>query len=114
MKTKTVYQTNQDGLFLHETVANELALSPGMYNVPYGAQEEAPPSIPAGKAARWDGKRWTLVEDRRHATLYVAETGELYTFGEQAEVAGEPVSYAGWGPLPGWLTADAPSPTAPK
>ena len=30
---KTVYQANDDGLFLYETVANELALTPGSFNI---------------------------------------------------------------------------------
>ena len=41
---KTVYQANDDGLFLYETVANELALTPGSFNIPYGAFEDAPPA----------------------------------------------------------------------
>ncbi|PJM72119.1 phage tail protein [Achromobacter ruhlandii] len=106
---KAVFQTDSDGLFQYETVANELPLSPGMFNVPYGAQETAPPAAPAGMVARWDGERWGLVEDYRQAALYVAETGAPYILGGRLEIAGEPVSYSGWGPLPAWLTTVAPS-----
>lgn len=40
---KTVFQTNDDGLFLYESMANELALTPGAFNIPYGAYEDMPP-----------------------------------------------------------------------
>ena len=105
MTTKTVYQTNSDGLFLYETIANELALVPGTFNVPFRALDDAPPTAPAGKIQRHDGKRWTLVEDHRKATLHITATGDRYVIGTQVELEGEePVSYRGWGPVPAWLT----------
>ncbi|WZB70777.1 hypothetical protein WJ968_37155 [Achromobacter xylosoxidans] len=39
---KKVYQTDSDGLYLYESIANELAMTPGRFNVPFGAYEDAP------------------------------------------------------------------------
>ena len=46
---KSVFQTDDDGLFLYETVANDLPLSPGAYNVPFGAYPDAPPAGSSGR-----------------------------------------------------------------
>lgn len=110
MKTKTVFQTDLDGLFLYETVANELALQPGSFNVPYGAVDSPPPQLPQGYVARWAGTTWESVEDHRADTLYVVDTGALYTRGSVVEVGDEEAAYAGWGPVPKWLTTSAPVP----
>lgn len=110
MKTKVVYQTNPDGLFLYETVANELALQPGSFNVPYGAVGTPPPEVAAGAVARWTGEEWVSVEDHRGDVLYVADSGELYSLGSAVEVNEDEVNYAGWGPVPAWLTPTAPEP----
>jgi hypothetical protein len=102
---KVVYQTNHYGLFLYETVANELALEPGSFNIPYGAHESAPPPTEAGTVARWDDDAWTVVEDHRGDALFVKSSGTPYELGSEATVNGEAVSYPGWGPVPGWLTS---------
>jgi len=107
---KTVYQTDVDGLFLYATTANELALAPGLYNIPFGAYEDAPPAAPAGQVARRTGDAWELVEDYRGVRLWLADSGMLYTIGQEVEVGGESVSYPGWGALPGWLTDAEPAP----
>ena len=107
---KTVFQTDDNGLFLYETVAHELALSPGLFNIPYGAQSAPPPAAPAGKVARWDGKAWDLVQDNRRRALWIATTGAPYTIGSNAEIGGTVYSYPGWGPLPEWLTDTQPLP----
>ena len=113
MKTKAVFQTDRDGLFAYETVANELPLAPGYYNVPYGAREDAPPEAPAGMVARGvDGQPWALVEDYRAANLWVRATGEPYTCRDLIEIDGESASYPGWGPLPSWLTVEEPEKAA--
>lgn len=103
-KTKTVFQTDLDGLYLYEVVANELAMEPGSFNIPFGAQEVAPPAAPTGQVARWTGSAWALVEDHRATTFYYTESGQAYTFGSTFEFEGIAVSYKGWGAVPPWLT----------
>jgi hypothetical protein len=60
MNTKTVYQTS-DGVYVGETLSYESPLEPGKYLLPAGCVEEAPPDIPEGHVAIWDGK-WTVVK----------------------------------------------------
>ncbi|MFY3535570.1 hypothetical protein, partial [Achromobacter denitrificans] len=109
MKQKTVYQTDNEGLFAYETLANELALAPGVYNIPYGAYEDAPPPAPAGMVQRRaDGQAWSLVEDHRDARLWLAATGAPYSRHEEVEIDGVVSQYPGWGPVPAWLTLVEP------
>ncbi|WFC70742.1 phage tail protein [Achromobacter denitrificans] len=111
MKQKTVYQTDNEGLFAYETLANELALAPGVYNIPYGAYEDAPPPAPAGMVQRRaDGQAWSLVEDHRDARLWLVATGAPYSQREEVEIEGVVSQYPGWGPVPAWLTLVEPQP----
>lgn len=105
----TVFQTDSDGLFLYETVANELPLSPGTFNVPYGAYEDAPPAHQDGLWPRREGDTWVLVPDFRRTPLWVLETGSPYLIGTHHVGASGKVSYPGWGVLPAWLTTVDPS-----
>ncbi|MBR8657438.1 phage tail protein [Achromobacter sp. Marseille-Q0513] len=107
---KSVFQTDDDGLFLYETVANDLPLSPGAYNVPFGAYPDAPPAGGSGRWPRWTGNGWQMVEDHRATPLWVAETGESYAIGSKIKLRGgvDDVRYPGWGPLPAWLSDTAP------
>ncbi|MNV10990.1 hypothetical protein D3C71_1015360 [compost metagenome] len=105
---KTVFQTDDDGLFLYPTIAHQLALSPDSFNIPYGAQTIPPPDAPAGTVARWSGKRWDVVQDHRGIALWISATGEPYSLGSVAELDGTVYSYPGWGPVPDWLTAAQP------
>ena len=72
---KKVYQTDSDGLYLYESIANELAMTPGRFNVPFGAYEDAP-ARKSGKWPRRVGGAWVMVEDYRTTPLWVVETGE--------------------------------------
>lgn len=103
----TVYQTDADGLFLHAVTANELALQPGTYNVPYGARLTPPPEAPTGQAALAVGESWMLVEDHRDTKLYRID-GSEYAAGSTVLEGGHAVRYPGWGPVPAWLTSNAP------
>lgn len=106
---KTVFQTDGDGLYAYPTVANELALAPGHFNIPYGAYEDPPPEAPAGMVQRRVGALpWTLVEDFRTVPLWLVSTGEPYTLRQNVTVDDANVSYPGWGPLPTWLTQVEP------
>ncbi|UXY16723.1 DUF4376 domain-containing protein [Chitiniphilus purpureus] len=60
---KTVYQADQNGWYCGPTVADESPLEPGVYLVPAGAFEEAPPQgMPGQRARRIDGQ-WVLLAD---------------------------------------------------
>jgi hypothetical protein len=58
---KTVYQLDQTGAYLGETIAHESPLEPGIYLIPGGCVETAPPETKEGQVAVWDGV-WTLVD----------------------------------------------------
>ncbi|MGE8614040.1 MAG: phage tail protein [Achromobacter veterisilvae] len=113
MATKIVYQTDPvNRLYLYTTVANELPLAPGFFNIPFGAYEDAPPEAPEGYAAQRNeaGTEWGLVEDHRADALYLAASGAPYEVGSAVEIEGVPSSYPGWGEVPTWLTLTAPAP----
>ncbi|TDR82217.1 hypothetical protein [Paludibacterium purpuratum] len=62
MNTKTVYQCDAAGVYAGETVAHESPLEPGVFLIPAGAVQTAPPTIPAGQRAIWmtDSQSWRL------------------------------------------------------
>jgi len=60
MTEKTVYQTDYNGVYVGTTTADESPLEPGVFLVPAGCVEQAPPTIPGGQFARWDGRAWAL------------------------------------------------------
>ncbi len=62
MKTKTVYQTDQAGMFYGETLAHESPLEPGVFHIPARAVLVPPPeTCPANQWPRWSGREWELV-----------------------------------------------------
>ena len=62
MSTKTVYQTDRAGMFAGTTPADESPLEPGVFMLPAGAVETAPPeTCPDDKWPRWNGASWDLV-----------------------------------------------------
>ncbi|MFY3950728.1 hypothetical protein ACOTH2_29895, partial [Achromobacter xylosoxidans] len=105
---KDVFQTDDDGLYLYKSVANELALTPGEFNIPYGAYVDAPPAPASGKWPRRVGDVWLMVDDYRTTPLWVVETGAPYSIGGEHDGVTGKVSYRGWGPLPAWLTTVEP------
>ncbi len=56
-----VYQTNANGVFIGETEADESPLEPGVFHIPGGCVEQAPPAFGEGERARWAEGAW-LVE----------------------------------------------------
>ena len=113
MATKIVYQTDPaNGIYLFATLANELALVPGVFNIPFGAYEDAPPEVAPGHVAQRDqsGNAWTVVEDHRTDVLYLVSDGTQYQLGSVVEIDARPLSYPGWGEVPAWLTLAAPTP----
>ena len=74
MTTKTVFQTDAGGVYLGETVADESPLEPGVWLLPAGCVEVAPPEVGQRQAAVFDGD-WKLVPDWRGVTLYSTADG---------------------------------------
>ena len=61
MNTKKVYQTDHMGFYCGTTDADESPMEPGIYLMPAGAVEAAPPSEwPEDKWPRWNGSAWIL------------------------------------------------------
>lgn len=57
------YQTDRDGFYMCEVPCQPSPMEPGVYLIPGGATEIAPPTIPAGKRAKFNfqKKTWSLV-----------------------------------------------------
>jgi len=108
MNQITVYQTDADGAFLHTTVANELPLTPGLFNVPFGAKLIAPPDAPAGHVAVAVGDGWITQEDHRSESLYLVSTGVPYALKTTIMLDAGAVRYTGLGAIPDWLTDVVP------
>lgn len=59
---KIVYQADHAGLYAGEVEADESPLEPGVYLIPAGCVDVAPPAdFPPGKWPRWNGATWQLV-----------------------------------------------------
>ena len=62
MSEKTVYQYNLSGLYVGTTIADESPLEPGVFLIPGGAVEIAPPDQwPEDQWPRWTGVQWQLI-----------------------------------------------------
>ncbi len=72
---KIVYQTNAQGLYVGQTVADPSPLEPGVWLIPGGCVEQAPPERPEHKAAHWDGQAWQLVNFYDGLVVYDIKTG---------------------------------------
>ncbi len=97
METKIVYQVDELGIYVGQAVADASPLEEGVWLIPSGCVKVAPPKVPAGKAARWDGGRWKLVDSYQGLTAYNTRTLE-------------PIAISRSGPLPDGYTLDAPRP----
>jgi hypothetical protein len=61
MKTKIVYQIDRAGLLVGETTADDSPLESGVWLLPAGCVEPAPPAEwPDDKWPRWNGSSWNL------------------------------------------------------
>ena len=60
MKKKTIPQLDAAGYFIGLTVADESPLEPGVFLLPAGAVDTAPPNVPEGQRAKWTGAAWAL------------------------------------------------------
>lgn len=97
MTTKTVYQTDELGIYVGLAIADASPLEPGVWLIPALCVEQEPPSAPEGQAARWDGLNWKLIDCYRGLTAYNTTTRE-------------PLVIDRVGPLPAGYTLEAPGP----
>lgn len=97
MPSKTVYQTNQLGLYIGTATAEESPLEPGVFLIPGGCVEVAPPNAPEGKIQHWNGKRWHLLDYFNGLIVYNTTTRE-------------PLTLEGAGPIPQGYTVSRPQP----
>lgn len=106
--TITVYLVDQNGAYLHEATANQLA--DGSYNVPWNGVLIAPSAAAAGQVAVWNAAAqvWALVTDNRSAQLYRTDTSNQYALGSTIEINNTPTAYNGLGAMPSWLTTEVP------
>lgn len=61
--TKIVYQTNPEGIYIGETLADESPLEPGVWLIPGGCVETPPPVLAEGELAKWDwvAMTWSVI-----------------------------------------------------
>lgn len=57
---KIVYQLDAEGLLLGTTVADVSPLEPGVFLIPAGCVETAPPAVAEGLRPRWTGETWAV------------------------------------------------------
>lgn len=74
MTSKTVFQTDHLGLYVGEALAENSPMEPGVWLLPRGCTDVAPPVIPEHKAAYWDGLEWHLIDSYQGLTVYNTET----------------------------------------
>lgn len=58
-----VYQTDENGFYVGEVEATESPLEPGVFLIPGGCVEDAPPAVAAQQAAKREGGAWKVVPD---------------------------------------------------
>jgi hypothetical protein len=78
--SKTVYQTGSGGVYLYPAEADESPIEPGVYLIPAGCVEAAPPEVADGHVAVWSGDAWSVVADHRGETWYLDATAATITF----------------------------------
>lgn len=83
MSYKLVYQTNDNGIFVGEIEADESPLEPGVFLIPAGCVEIAPPELAEGEYASWSNamQSWTI---ETHP-LAAADIAEHYPVDEKYE-----------------------------
>lgn len=60
MNTKTVFQYDAAGFYIGTAEADESPLEPGVWHMPKRTTDQAPPDMPAGRTARWNGVQWAV------------------------------------------------------
>ena len=59
---KTVYQTDADGFFTGTAQADLSPLEPGVWLIPGGCVETAPPPLAEGQRAQWVNGAWAVID----------------------------------------------------
>lgn len=67
------FQTDKNGFYVGEFVADPSPRETGAYLVPAGGVVDAPPVAGAGQIARRVGNAWALVPDRRGSVYWLAD-----------------------------------------
>jgi hypothetical protein len=102
-----VYQTDAEGYFLYETVADPDPLKAGEWLIPAGCTEFAPPKPPEDHLVRWTGASWELEvipsvepEDEPEPTppedLVRSERNQKLSETDWTQLADAPVNQAEW------------------
>lgn len=97
MTKKIVYQTDRLGLYVGTVTADESPMEPGVFLIPGGGVEVAPPEAPENKMPCWNGKCWQLLDYFNGLIVYDVSTGE-------------PLTLTGVGPIPHGYTVLRPAP----
>ena len=100
MDTKVVYQTDHQGIYIGTTVADQSPLEPGVWLIPGGCVEVAPPLVPEKKAALWNGRKWVLVDSYQGLTVYSITTRAALVIEQAGDI---PVGYTLEAPAPGQI-----------
>lgn len=58
---RIVYQVDGEGFYVGEAAADPDPRNLGIWLIPAGCVETAPPVIPRGKKAQWVGYKWKLI-----------------------------------------------------
>lgn len=103
MNSQTVYQTNQQGLYVGPVEADESPLEPGVFLIPGGCVLTPPPDPPENKAAQWNGAAWLLVEYFDGLIVYNTSTLEPLTLSGAGHI---PHGYTVLKPQPGQVWKD--------
>lgn len=74
-----VYQTDEDGIYLGTTEADDDPLDGGNYLVPANCVLLPPPNFGTNLWPRWNGSHWIPVPDYRGTIAYDLSTGDAVT-----------------------------------
>lgn len=98
---KIVSQLDDSGYFIAAIVPDESPLEPGVFLIPGGAVDVAPPEQRDGVRFRLGADlEWIEEQDHRASNLYQTSSGVRYLIGQAVQQG----IYDGAGPLPSWLT----------
>lgn len=75
MASKIVYQIDALGIYTGPTEADPSPLEPGVWLIPGGCVEVAPPTPREHQVPHWDGQRWRLISSYQGLTAYNTSTG---------------------------------------
>lgn len=101
--TIPVCQLDADNLYIGQTYADlDIMARDGSYLIPAGCIDVPPPTVPEGRAARWNGEGWDFIKDRRGQTAYRKTDGTpvvIDTVGEISDdltLTAPPSEYSDW------------------